>query len=125
MSVKLPDAQVAMLSAAAQREDLCLTAPDKMKGAVLSKVSAKLMKLGLVRVVRAQAGMPVWRQDDVGQRSALKLTAAALKAIAIDALSGLVFAAFQRHFRSERVDDEADASTVATLKALIEGLECE
>jgi Protein of unknown function (DUF3489) len=87
MSVKLPDAQVAMLSAAAQREDLCLTAPDKMKGAVLSKVSAKLMKLGLVRVVRAKAGMPVWRQDDVGQRSALKLTAAALKAIAIDALS--------------------------------------
>jgi N-acetylmuramoyl-L-alanine amidase len=32
-------------------------------------------------------------------------------------------AAFQRHFRPERVDGEADASTVATLKALIEGLE--
>jgi N-acetylmuramoyl-L-alanine amidase len=31
-------------------------------------------------------------------------------------------AAFQRHFRPERVDGEADASTVATLKALIEGL---
>ena len=30
--------------------------------------------------------------------------------------------AFQRHFRPERVDGEADASTVATLKALIEGL---
>jgi N-acetylmuramoyl-L-alanine amidase len=30
-------------------------------------------------------------------------------------------AAFQRHFRPERVDGEADASTVATLKALIEG----
>jgi N-acetylmuramoyl-L-alanine amidase len=36
-----------------------------------------------------------------------------------------VVAAFQRHFRSERVDDEADASTGATLKALIEGLEYE
>lgn len=34
----------------------------------------------------------------------------------------LVVAAFQRHFRPERVDGEADASTVATLKALIEGL---
>ncbi len=33
-----------------------------------------------------------------------------------------VVAAFQRHFRPERVDGEADASTVATLKALIEGL---
>jgi N-acetylmuramoyl-L-alanine amidase len=31
-------------------------------------------------------------------------------------------AAFQRHFRPERVDGEADASTMATLKALIDGL---
>jgi N-acetylmuramoyl-L-alanine amidase len=31
--------------------------------------------------------------------------------------------AFQRHFRPARVDGEADASTVATLKALIDGLE--
>ena len=40
MSVKLTDAQLVLLSAAAQREDLCLTAPDKLKGAVLTK-SAK------------------------------------------------------------------------------------
>jgi N-acetylmuramoyl-L-alanine amidase len=33
-----------------------------------------------------------------------------------------VVTAFQRHFRLERVDGEADASTVATLKALIERL---
>ena len=33
-----------------------------------------------------------------------------------------VVEAFQRHFRPERVDGEADASTVATLKALVEGL---
>ena len=33
-----------------------------------------------------------------------------------------VVAAFQRHFRPQRVDGEADASTIATLKALIEGL---
>ena len=33
-----------------------------------------------------------------------------------------VIAAFQRHFRPARVDGEADASTVATLKALIEGV---
>ena len=84
MSVKLTDAQLVMLSAAAQREDLCLIAPDKMKGAVLSKVSEKLVKLGLVREVRAKAGMPVWRRDDAGQSYALKLTAAGLKAIAVD-----------------------------------------
>ena len=33
-----------------------------------------------------------------------------------------VVTAFQRHFRPERVDGEADASTAATLKALIDGL---
>jgi N-acetylmuramoyl-L-alanine amidase len=33
-----------------------------------------------------------------------------------------VVAAFQRHFRPERVDGEADASTIATLKALIDEL---
>jgi N-acetylmuramoyl-L-alanine amidase len=32
-----------------------------------------------------------------------------------------VVAAFQRHFRPERVDGEADASSTATLKALIDG----
>jgi hypothetical protein len=84
MSVKLADAQLVMLSAAAQREDHCLSAPDKMKGAILAKVNGKLVKLGLAREVRAKAGMPVWRPDDAGQSYALKLTAAALKAIAVD-----------------------------------------
>jgi len=84
MSVKLTDAQLVLLSAAAQREDLCLTAPDKLKGAILTKVSERLVKLGLVREVRAKAGMPVWRRDDAAQGYALKLTAASLKAIAVD-----------------------------------------
>jgi hypothetical protein len=88
MSVKLTDVQLVMLSAAAQREDLCLTAPDKMKGAILAKVSEKLVKPGLVREVRARAGIPVWRRDDAGQNYALKLTAAGLKAIAVDEGSG-------------------------------------
>jgi hypothetical protein len=84
MSVKLTDAQLVVLSAAAQREDICLTAPDKMRGAILTKVSEKFVKLGLVREVRAKAGMPAWRQDDAGRSYALKLTGAGLKAIAID-----------------------------------------
>jgi hypothetical protein len=84
MTVKLTDAQLVMLSAAAQREDLCLTAAEKMKGAVLAKVSEKLVKLGLVREVRAKTEMPVWRRDEAGQSYALKLTAAGLKAITVD-----------------------------------------
>jgi N-acetylmuramoyl-L-alanine amidase len=39
-----------------------------------------------------------------------------------DRQTRLVVAAFQRHFRPERVNGEADASTAATLKALIDGL---
>jgi hypothetical protein len=84
MSVKLTDAQLVMMTAAAQRGDRCLVVPDSMKGAGLSKVSARFIKLGLVREIRAKAGMPVWRRDDASQGHALKLTAAGLNAIAVD-----------------------------------------
>ena len=85
MSVKLTDAQLVMMSAAAQRDDRCLAAPNMVKGATLSKVSAKLIKLGFVREIRAKAAMPVWRRDDAGQGYALKLTAGGLNAIAEEA----------------------------------------
>src|ERR1700755_1248323 len=85
MSVKLTDAQLVMMSAAAQRKDRCLSAPATIKGAAFSKVSAKLAKLGLAREIEAKRGAPIWRRDDAGQGYALKLTAAGLKAIAVDA----------------------------------------
>ena len=84
MSVKLTDAQFVMMSAAAQRKDRCLSAPATIKGAALSKVGVKLAKLGLAREIGAKAGAPIWRRDDAGQGYALKLTAAGLKAIAVD-----------------------------------------
>ena len=84
MSVKLTDAQLVMMSAAAQRKDRCLSAPETIKGAALSKVTAKLTKLGLVREIEAKPGAPIWRRDDAGQAYALKLTAAGLKAIVVD-----------------------------------------
>jgi Protein of unknown function (DUF3489) len=84
MSVKLTDAQLVMMSAAAQRKDRCLSAPATIKGAALSKVSAKLAKLGLIREIEAKPGAPIWSRDDAGQGYALKLTAAGLKAIAVD-----------------------------------------
>jgi N-acetylmuramoyl-L-alanine amidase len=40
-----------------------------------------------------------------------------------DAQTESVVAAFQRHFRPERVDGQADASTIETLRALLAGLE--
>jgi uncharacterized protein DUF3489 len=84
MSVKLTDAQLVMMSAAAQRKDRCLTAPATIKGAALSKVSGKLAKLGLAREIEAKPRAPMWRRDDAGHGYALKLTVAGLKALAVD-----------------------------------------
>ena len=72
MSVKLTDAQLVMMSAAAQRKDRCLSAPSTIKGAALNNVSAKLAKLGLAREIEAEPGAPIWRRDDAGQGYALK-----------------------------------------------------
>ena len=81
---KLTDAQLVMMGAAAQREDRCLAAPETMKGAAVSKVGAKLVKLGFARETHAKPGTPLWRRDETGRSFALKLTAAGLKAIAVD-----------------------------------------
>ncbi len=84
MGVKLSDAQLVMMSAAAQRKDRCLSAPATIRGAALIKVSAKLAKLGWAREIEAKPGAPTWRRDNAGRGYALKLTAAGLKAIAVD-----------------------------------------
>jgi hypothetical protein len=84
MSVKLTDAQLVMMSAAAQRTDRCLSAPATIKGAALRKIGVKLAKLGLAREIEAKPGAPIWRRDDAGHGYALKLTAAGLKATAVD-----------------------------------------
>ena len=76
MSLQLTDAQLVMMSAAAQRNDRCLSAPATIKGAALSKVSAKFAKLGFAREIEAKPGAPIWHRDDAGQGYALKLTAA-------------------------------------------------
>ena len=73
-----------MMSAAAQREDRCLATPETMKGAVVSKAGAKLVKLGFAREIQAKPGTPLWGRDETGRSFALKLTAAGLKAIAVD-----------------------------------------
>jgi hypothetical protein len=85
MSAKLTDTQLLMLSAATQRDDRCLVASANLKGGAVHKVAAKLIAAGLAKEVRAEAGTPVWRRDEqAGQSYSLKLTAAGVKAIAID-----------------------------------------
>ncbi|HUN94766.1 MAG TPA: hypothetical protein VMU69_00820, partial [Bradyrhizobium sp.] len=55
MSIKLTDTQLVLLSAAAQRKDLCLVAPPTLKGATAQKVASKLISAGLVKEVKAKA----------------------------------------------------------------------
>jgi Protein of unknown function (DUF3489) len=85
MSIKLTDTQIVMMSAAAQRDDRCLAAPQNLKGGAAQKVAAKLIDRGLAKEINAKPGAPVWRRDEqTGQSFALKLTAAGARAIAID-----------------------------------------
>ncbi len=75
MSVKLTDTQLIVLSAAAQREDRCL-----------QKFAERLLAAGLVKEIRTKQGAPAWRRDAATAQSySLKLTAAGLKAIAVEA----------------------------------------
>jgi Protein of unknown function (DUF3489) len=81
MSTKLTDTQIALLNAAAQREDHCLEAPKNLKGKAAEKTAAKLAEAGLAREVVSKAAMPVWRRDEeAGRFYSLKLTAAGMKA---------------------------------------------
>jgi len=85
MSIKLSDTQLVVLSLAAQRDDRCLTLPEKLKGAAAHKVATKLIAAGLIEEVKAKAGMPAWRRDEQdGQSYALALTTAGAKAIAVN-----------------------------------------
>ena len=85
MSTKLTDAQLLVLSAAAQREDRCIVASLNVKVAAARKIAAKLAAEGLVEEIKAEPGAHVWRRDDAtGEAYALKLTDSGLKAIAVE-----------------------------------------
>jgi hypothetical protein len=86
MSVKLTNTELMMMSAAAQRDDRGLEPPKSLKASAAAKVAAKLIAGGLVREIKAKKGAAVWRRDGkAGQAYSLKLTAAGLKAIVVDA----------------------------------------
>jgi hypothetical protein len=85
MSIKFSDTQLAMMRAAAERDDRCLAPPPSLKGVAAQKVAAKLIAAKLAKDIKAKAGSPVWRYDaEFGQPFALRLTAAGLKVIAVD-----------------------------------------
>ncbi len=82
---RLTDTQIMMLSAASQRGDRCIIPPTDSKGGAARKAAAKLLAAGLVREMKAKPGMEPWRRDaETNEAYTLKLTAAGLKAIAVD-----------------------------------------
>ena len=111
MSIKLTDTQLVLLTAAAQRKDLCLVAPPTLKGATAQKVARKLISAGLVKEVKAKASDPFWRRDE-GASYALKLTAAGAKAIAVDDAA-----------EPEDAGEESDALTNPDQAAILSKLE--
>jgi hypothetical protein len=74
VSTKLTDAQRIVLSSAAQRDDGAAAVPDRMTEKAALKLEATLIRKGLVREVRAKAGTPVWRRNEVGRACALIIT---------------------------------------------------
>ena len=74
--------QLVMMRAAAQRKDRCLSAPATIKGAAFSKVSAKLVKLGLAREIEAKPGAAIWRAMTL-DKVTRSIDGAGLKAIAV------------------------------------------
>lgn len=108
MSIKLTDTQIVMLSAAAQRDDRCLLAPQILKGSATQKLATKLVGAGLAKEIKAKPEAPVWRQDEqTGQSFALKLTAAGVRATA-DA-TGLAL-----DETSERTDPRLQVTTTSS-----------
>ena len=105
-------------------------APDRKRDPGEGFPWARLHKGGVGHWVEPApvSGGPLFRHEEEGPPVRALQAMFALYGYGLE-LSGVydrrtraVVAAFQRHFRPERVDGEADASTVATLKALIERL---
>jgi hypothetical protein len=70
MFFKLSDTQLALLSAASQREDQYLAPPTGPRLGPVKRAASKLLIEGLVQEVRARKDAPVWRRDeDSDQRS--------------------------------------------------------
>ncbi len=80
---KLTDAQLIVLSKAAEREDGAAVLPDRINKAAPAKVAASLVVRKLMREVRARNGTPVWRLDEDGRCISLVITRAGRDAIGV------------------------------------------
>jgi hypothetical protein len=88
---KLSDAQLLILSAAAQRANmLALPLPKSLRGGAAQKVVAALLRQGLLEEIDADTriGEPIWRETGDGHGVTLAITSHGLAAIDIEPEAG-------------------------------------
>jgi hypothetical protein len=73
-AIPLADAQQTALATAIERSDSACSLPDRNNRRAAQKLATSLIEKGLVREVRAKAGMPIWRQDDADRSLMLIIT---------------------------------------------------
>src|SRR4051794_38897500 len=81
---KFTDAQLVILSAAAERRDRAVERSPGMTDATWAKAVRHLMKRGCLEETAATADMPIWRSDEEEGSFALVITPAGLAAIGVD-----------------------------------------
>jgi hypothetical protein len=80
---KLTDTQLIILSKAAARDDGAATIPANLNKASAAMVGPSLVARNLMQEVVSERGMPVWREDDQGERLSLIITSAGREAIGV------------------------------------------
>lgn len=81
-TLKLTDAQLRLLSAASQRDDLLLTRPAGSTGGGIGKATQKLLRHGLIEETTVTRNDPSWREEG-DEHVGLRLTTAGLGALGI------------------------------------------
>lgn len=81
---KLVDAQLVLLSNAAQREDRMVVPPDHLKGPAATKVLKPLLRSRFVEEVSAKNGYPIYRRDRDDGPIALRVTDKGLSVIGVE-----------------------------------------
>jgi len=84
MPKKLTDAQLVLLSAAAQHPQGAIELASNLKGAAAKKAVGKLLREGLIEEVSSLGTLPVWRRDERQEALALQISPSGLAAIGIE-----------------------------------------
>ena len=80
---QLTDTQLIILSKAAARDDGAGTIPANLNKASAAMVGSSLVARNLMHEVLSERGMPVWRENDQGERISLVITSAGREAIGV------------------------------------------